>query len=156
RVQQVPVVIDGQIQYQMTQLLDEDGVPLFEAVDQTTLEDLCVPQTTDDPNIVLNVDENDANIPCMTFVYYTDENGDLVLDGAGNPIPVPIFENNLQGRYLSVAQGANSQQNNRFFAVFEAGAPHEGYLSPAELKLISEYLDVGGQYYNEIFKALDD
>ncbi|VUD53435.1 hypothetical protein TDB9533_01834 [Thalassocella blandensis] len=156
QIQQIPLVIDGEIQYQMVQQTDDMGTPLFEAVDQTTLEDLCVPQSTDDPNIVLNVDANDANIPCMTFVYYTDEFGELVLDGAGNPIPIPLFENNTQGRYLTTAQGANSTQNARFFAVFEAGAAHEGYLSPAEIKLISEWLDLGGQYYNEIFKALDD
>jgi hypothetical protein len=30
---------------------------------------------------------------------------------------------------------------------------HTGYLTPAELRLISEWLDIGGQYYNDPFVA---
>jgi hypothetical protein len=30
---------------------------------------------------------------------------------------------------------------------------HTGWLSPAELRLISEWLDIGGQYYNDPFVA---
>jgi hypothetical protein len=30
---------------------------------------------------------------------------------------------------------------------------HTGYLSPAELRLIVEWLDIGGQYYNDPFVA---
>lgn len=155
-IEQIPVIIDGEVQYEMQQAVDDAGTPLFEAVNQTTMETECVPEATEDENLVFNVDENDANIPCMTFVYYTDEAGELVLDGAGNPIPIPIFENNTQGRYLNAGQGANANQNQRFFNVFAPGGAHEGYLNAAEIKLLSEYLDVGGQYYNEIFKALDD
>jgi hypothetical protein len=40
-----------------------------------------------------------------------------------------------------------------FFPWFETGAPHAGYLEDAELKLISEWLDIGAQYYNDPFQA---
>ncbi len=40
-----------------------------------------------------------------------------------------------------------------FFGVFGAGGTHSGYLTPAELRLISEWLDIGGQFYNDPFVA---
>jgi hypothetical protein len=49
------------------------------------------------------------------------------------------------------AVGANA--SNAFFSRFDAGATHAGYLTPDELKLISEWLDVGAQYYNDPFLA---
>jgi hypothetical protein len=48
--------------------------------------------------------------------------------------------------------GANA--STRFFNTFRtAGAQvdHRGFLTPAELKLLSEWLDVGAQYYNDPF-----
>lgn len=48
------------------------------------------------------------------------------------------------------AAGANA--SNGFFAEFETGT-HIGYLSPHELRLISEWLDIGAQYYNNPFDA---
>jgi hypothetical protein len=47
--------------------------------------------------------------------------------------------------------GANA--SNAFFSRFDAGATHAGYLTPDELKLISEWLDIGAQYYNDPFMA---
>lgn len=40
-----------------------------------------------------------------------------------------------------------------FFSWFEPDAFHEGYLNEAELKLISEWLDIGAQYYNNPYDA---
>jgi len=41
-----------------------------------------------------------------------------------------------------------------FFRMFDGSTPdHTGFLSPAELRLISEWLDIGGQYYNDPFVA---
>jgi hypothetical protein len=63
-------------------------------------------------------------------------------DANGNPInvnvPAPMS-----------AAGANA--SNRFFAEFEAGGAHPDWLSPDELRLISEWLDIGAQYYNNPF-----
>ena len=47
--------------------------------------------------------------------------------------------------------GANASF--RFFAPFAVGNSHEAYLNDAELRLISEWLDIGAQYYNNPFDA---
>lgn len=49
------------------------------------------------------------------------------------------------------AGGANASA--RFFTKFDIGGSHAGYLSAAELRLISEWLDIGAQYYNDPFAA---
>ena len=41
----------------------------------------------------------------------------------------------------------------RFFTVFAPGGTHEGRLTAAELKLVSEWLDLGAQYFNDPFAA---
>ena len=41
-----------------------------------------------------------------------------------------------------------------FFRQFDAGGSHFGYLTPAEMRLIAEWLDGGAQYYNDPFVAL--
>jgi hypothetical protein len=46
----------------------------------------------------------------------------------------------------------------KFFRMFDGTyhdpvLDHTGYLTPAELRLISEWLDIGGQYYNDPFVA---
>lgn len=79
-------------------------------------------------------------------VFQTDANGDLILDGDGNPIPV-LTTVAVQPP-LSV-NGARSSP--RFFDRFAPGGDHAGYLTPAELKLLSEWIDIGGQYYNDPF-----
>jgi hypothetical protein len=50
--------------------------------------------------------------------------------------------------------GANA--SGRFFDRFAPGGSHAGWLTPAELKLLSEWLDIGGQYYNNPFDAPED
>ncbi|MGI9233181.1 MAG: hypothetical protein ACR2RD_06075, partial [Woeseiaceae bacterium] len=47
--------------------------------------------------------------------------------------------------------GANA--SNRFFTPFAVGNSHEAYLNDAELRLVSEWLDIGAQYYNNPFDA---
>lgn len=39
----------------------------------------------------------------------------------------------------------------QFFGVFAPGGTHAGWLSPTELKLLAEWLDIGGQYFNDPF-----
>jgi hypothetical protein len=90
--------------------------------------------------LVQAVDGNGAPL------FLTDVDGELVLDALGDPIPVmvPI----PVPPPLSVG-GANFSP--RFFARFATGGSHDGRLSGAELKLISEWIDIGGQYYNDPF-----
>lgn len=47
----------------------------------------------------------------------------------------------------SLAAGS-ARGSTRFFSRFAAGGSHAGYLTPAELRLISEWVDIGAQYYN--------
>lgn len=46
---------------------------------------------------------------------------------------------------------AGALSSPRFFNIFAPGGTHDGRLTPAELRLISEWLDIGGQYYNNPF-----
>jgi hypothetical protein len=75
------------------------------------------------------------------------------VDAMGNP----ILENVSTGPYMS-SVGANFGQSRRFFDCFEgengvcATTPHTTeFLSPDELRLIAEWLDIGAQYYNNPF-----
>jgi hypothetical protein len=90
------------------------------------------------------VDENGNQL------YERDENGELILDGEGNPIPLPDVPMPVPGGPSMIPGSAN---DSRFTEVFEAGGVHAGYLSDAELKLIYEWLDIGAQYYNDPFLA---
>ena len=49
------------------------------------------------------------------------------------------------------AAAGNARGSTRFFARFGAGGTHTGYLSPAELRLLAEWLDIGAQYFNNPF-----
>ena len=91
------------------------------------------------PRLVLVFDNNGDP------VYELDEEGEPFLDAEGNPIQVT--QQVGVGSSMSVAGARNS---GRFFAPFETGS-HQGWLNPAELKMISEWLDVGGQNYNNPF-----
>jgi hypothetical protein len=79
-------------------------------------------------------------------LFEVDQNGDLILDVNGDPIPVMV--NIPVSPSMNVA-GARSSP--RFFNIFAPGGTHDGRLTAAELKLIAEWLDIGGQYYNNPF-----
>ena len=64
----------------------------------------------------------------------------------GLPIQVPVA--------VSPSMAAsNARGSTTFFNRFAAGGSHAGYLSTAELRLLSEWLDIGAQYYNNPFQA---
>ncbi len=46
---------------------------------------------------------------------------------------------------------AGAIASSAFFSQFAAGGTHAGRLEPDELRLLSEWLDIGGQYYNDPF-----
>jgi hypothetical protein len=81
-------------------------------------------------------------------VFLTDANGNLILDTLGNPIQAT--QNFPVAPSMRIAGAAFS---GRFFDRFSdpADTDHFGRLSPAELKLLAEWLDIGGQYYNNPF-----
>jgi hypothetical protein len=65
----------------------------------------------------------------------------------------PVFVTVPVPASLSVA-GANNSP--RFFSRFAPGGSHAGWLSPAELRLVSEWVDLGAQYFNNPFDAPAD
>jgi Hydrazine synthase alpha subunit middle domain len=81
-----------------------------------------------------------------------DRQVQIGVDAMGNPILAPV---SISGPMS--AGGARASA--RFFNCFDAGAtgcptePHVGFLSPDELKLIAEWLDIGAQYYNDPFQV---
>ncbi|MEO7774554.1 MAG: hypothetical protein ABIT61_07650, partial [Steroidobacteraceae bacterium] len=53
-------------------------------------------------------------------------------------LPAPIAAGNARG-------------SGRFFDRFATGGTHASYLTPAELRLMSEWVDIGAQYFNNPF-----
>ncbi len=84
-------------------------------------------------------------------LFETDEQGNLLLDIAGQPIPVLVVVR-AQGPSMSTAGAAASA----FFSQFDAGGSHADWLTVAELRLLAEWLDIGAQYYNNPFDAPTD
>ena len=82
------------------------------------------------------------NVVVVRQIPVLDENGDQVLDDNGNP----VFEENT----LLPSMAAGNARGSRFFGVMN-NATHQGMLTPAELRLLSEWLDIGAQYYNDPF-----
>ena len=80
------------------------------------------------------------------LLFQLDANGNQILDAMGNPIPVmvPI-------RVNPSMRSAGALASPRFFNIFAPGGTHAGRLTPEELKLIAEWLDIGAQYYNNPF-----
>ena len=64
----------------------------------------------------------------------------------GQPIQVPV----TVAASLSAGSALGST---RFFSRFGAGGSHAGDLSPAELRLLAEWVDIGAQYFNNPFVA---
>jgi hypothetical protein len=71
-----------------------------------------------------------------------DDDGNQVLDDNGNPV--------FTTATLPASMSAGNARGSRFFSVMN-NATHAGMLSTAELRLLSEWLDIGAQYYNDPF-----
>lgn len=92
-------------------------------------------------DVQIQATDNDGNPR-----FEQDEDGNLILGLDGNPIPVLVTVR-APGPSMSV-NGAN---NSYFLEKFDTGGSHENWLTNAEKRLISEWLDIGGQYYNNPF-----
>jgi hypothetical protein len=88
--------------------------------------------------------DTDGNI-----VFEIDNEGELILDAEGAPIPV-LTTVGIQ-RILSTNGAASSR---RFFEVMN-NVTHQNMMTSDEFKLLSEWLDIGGQYYNTPFYSQD-
>jgi hypothetical protein len=62
----------------------------------------------------------------------------------GQPTQVPVA-------LAPPAAAGSANASVKFFGVFAPGGSHVGYLSPSELRLVSEWLDIGAQYFNNPF-----
>lgn len=126
----VEVNDDGLLQPE-TEHLAIDGVLQFQANDA---DDNLVPAPADNP---------DASLTLLT-----DANGQLI----------PFVVNT--GATIGPVMNRNGAlRNTTFFNVFEIGGgtvDHTSFLNSAELKLIAEWLDIGGQYFNNPFDAPED
>jgi mono/diheme cytochrome c family protein len=76
---------------------------------------------------------------------------DILVPGPPDPVtglptlvPVPVAPS---------MSAAGARASATFFSRFDAGGTHAGWLTTAELRLIAEWLDIGGQYYNDPFMA---
>ncbi|MFZ2508037.1 MAG: hypothetical protein WAW79_06175, partial [Steroidobacteraceae bacterium] len=76
---------------------------------------------------------------------------DILVPGPPDPVtgqptlvPVPVSPS---------MSAAGARASATFFSLFDAGGSHAGDLTAAELRLIAEWLDIGGQYYNDPFMA---
>ena len=78
----------------------------------------------------------------------------LLLDDDGAPLPFPVDPQPLIFEPVMDSDGAMASAD--FFAIFtraDATVDHREMLSADELKLIREWVDSGGQYYNDPFAA---
>ncbi|HTY48629.1 MAG TPA: hypothetical protein VMB48_02930 [Steroidobacteraceae bacterium] len=57
----------------------------------------------------------------------------------------------VQAQIAPVLTAGSAIASTAFFNVFAPGGSHAGYLSPAELRLLSEWVDIGAQYFNNPF-----
>jgi hypothetical protein len=81
------------------------------------------------------------------IVYQTNEDGTFVLDELGQRVP-----ERTTVRVPAPLVAGNARASTRFFTLFRTGT-HAGRLSEAELRLVSEWVDIGAQYYNDPFTA---
>ncbi|WP_075186961.1 PD40 domain-containing protein [Teredinibacter haidensis] len=154
RLELEQLIEDGVPQFQMIQLLT-DGVPQYEAIDLLG-NTVPAPLDTTDPDLTIVLDENDNPVQYLVqeMQPVMDDDGNPILDINGDPLMEPIAimveTGNRNGAPLS-PNGAVA--SDAFFNLFESDGAHAGYLNGAELKLIAEWLDIGGQYYNNPFVA---
>jgi hypothetical protein len=76
-----------------------------------------------------------------------------VSGGALTPVQIgtDVNGNPIIQRVAPSMSSAGANASGAFFSKFATGGTHDGYLSPHELRLISEWLDIGAQYYNNPF-----
>jgi len=110
---------------------------LFNDSEQEVIEGIVVDK-------LVEVLDDNGNI-----VFELNAEGELILDAEGNPIPVMM---NINVPAILSTNGA--EQSRQFFQLFLEGR-HEGMLSAHELRLLSEWLDIGAQYYNTPFYSQD-
>jgi hypothetical protein len=100
---------------------------------------------------------NDDALQLNAFRQLVFQRDELELDAGGaiqvrlivNPADPtgPLIEAQLDPPMLA----GNARGSTRFFNRFRPGGTHAGWLTSAELRMLSEWLDIGAQYYNDPF-----
>ena len=113
----------------------------------------------DDEGQELDAMGNLVNI--LITVPVLDGNGDPVLDINGNPVTEDIPDPNASAAASMSVNGARvsyfmekmyeTELNATRVLPTTPGLDHSGFLTPAELRLIAEWLDLGAQYFNNPF-----
>jgi hypothetical protein len=87
----------------------------------------------------------------------TDANQDNAYQQLLQPFSVTATNPTTGATAQTVVRGqefiSGDALDSHFFQVFATDATHIGLLSPAELRLLSEWVDIGAQYYNNPFLA---
>ncbi|VAW77253.1 FIG00785302: hypothetical protein [hydrothermal vent metagenome] len=137
-VDQIPIA-----QLDLTDGISDQNANHFKAYRELMFNDGALGLDAGGMLIELMVQDTDA---MGNLIFLVDGNGDLVLDGNGDPIPVMV-----PVPVTRSISSAGALASPRFFNIFAPGGTHAGRLTPDELKLIAEWVDIGGQYYNNPF-----
>jgi hypothetical protein len=103
-----------------------------------------------------NTPSNDEPNQPLSYRYllFQEPKLEVIMD-ALSPVPDPNDPNGaalMVGPYLN-AGSANGALSSAFLNRFVpgSGSTHAGYMTPAELRLVSEWLDIGAQFFNNPF-----
>jgi hypothetical protein len=130
-----PVSAAKAVQLPLGQLDLTGGASALDQTVVTSYEELLFPH-----------DEQTLNMGVLQNLLVPEPGPPNPVTGAPTTIMVPVP---LAGAMTAGSASASTA----FFGEFAAGGTHFGYLTPAELRLISEWLDIGGQFYNDPFVA---
>ena len=84
--------------------------------------------------------------------YTNDSTASFVTDDLGDRIALTETKTCSTGALLN-AGSARGTRSQAFFNLFNSTGSHAGYLNQAELKLLTEWIDIGAKYYNDPFAA---
>jgi hypothetical protein len=93
-------------------------------------------------------DEEPLQFRAFRELLFTDDAQEVVGGALQNITPAVNVAPSMQAR--------NARGSGNFFNRFAPGGSHTGWLTPAELRLLSEWVDIGAQYYNDPFQAPED
>lgn len=145
-----PMLPAGQLDLSDGQSADENREDFYKSYVELLFPDNEQELVTD-AMMVSSLQDVDTTPPVMVPQF--DANGDPIID-PDTGMQLVLEENPLDPRIVSQTMSTNGAlASNAFLSKFEAGGSHVGYLSGAELRLISEWLDIGAQYFNNPFDA---
>lgn len=104
-------------------------------------------------------DDNNLRVTSYQELLFGDNvlelNGNVLQDQCIQFVTDPVTNVTSCAQFATVSPSllARNAAGSRFFTVFASGGSHEGWLTEGELRLISEWVDIGAQYYNDPFKA---